>query len=98
MRQRSYLQCYHCSGPDVNGQILPYLFQEKRKQQIWHKYTFRGGEFKLTGSHSKNDVRTIPFLVGFSFSVHMFAYSPAYKDENVKFFRPQVQNLSYTTR
>ena len=26
---------------------------------MWHKYTFKGGEFKLIRSHVKSDLRTI---------------------------------------
>ena len=44
-----------------------------------------GGEFKLIGSHSKIDVRTVSG--GFSFSFQMLTC----KDQNVKFFSLKVR-------
>ena len=44
---------------DVNDHILLQLFQVREKHEIWHRDKFRGGEFKLIGSHAKIDIRTI---------------------------------------
>ena len=77
------------ASPEVNGQILPCLFQVGGKHGIWHK-----------GVENSNCLAAIRKLMSelvqgrFSFSVLMLTC----KDENVKFLRLKVHNLSSTSK
>ena len=44
---------------EVNGLVLLRLLQAGGNHEIWHKDTFRGGEYKFIASHANIDVRTI---------------------------------------
>ena len=74
------------------AQFFSQMFQVGGNHEMWHKDTFKGGEFKLIRRHVKSDLGTVSW--DSCFFVHMFTCN----DENVKFFSLQGHCMSYTNR